>query len=124
MAQRTVAIILILAVVAIGAHDAWRYGSAQQRLRDTTYELARWAADNASTLSRDKAAAQLAAMGAEEGVTVYQYGQTARKIQIWTETEVPNTVVAATIVNMVAGKPFSEARSAPFMIRDYREAGI
>jgi hypothetical protein len=32
--------------------------------------------------------------------------------------------VIATVANMIAGKPFSEATSAPFMIRDYREAGI
>jgi Flp pilus assembly protein TadG len=124
MAQRTIAIILILVVVAIGAHDAWRYASAQQQLRDTTYELARWAAENASTLSRDQAAVQLAAMGAKDGITVYQYGQSPQKIEIWTETEVASTIVIATVANMIAGKPFSEATSAPFMIRDYREAGI
>jgi Flp pilus assembly protein TadG len=124
MVQRTITIVLILAVVAIGVHDAWRYATAQQMLRDTTYDLARWAAENATTLSRDQAASQLAVMGASSGVTVYQYGQSSGGVQVWTETEVPSTIVAATIVNLLAGKPLSEATSAPFIIRDYREAGL
>jgi hypothetical protein len=124
MVKRTITILLILAVLGIIAYDTWKYVSAQQRLRDATYELTRWAGENADTMSRDQAAAQLAAMGSERGVTVYQYGQSDQGVQVWTETTVDDTVVAGTVANLVAGTPLSEAVGAPFVIRDYREAGV
>lgn len=124
MIQRTLGIILILAIIAVGGYDAWRYTETQERLRKTTYELARWAAENASTLSREQAAQQLVTMATAKEVVVYQYGQTENGAQVWTQAEVKDTIVAGIIANMVAGKPFAEARKAPFIIRDYREAGF
>jgi len=63
-------------------------------------------------------------MGPERGVVVYQYGQDNDGIQIWTQSTVGKTFVAGTLMNLMDGKSFSEAREAPFVIRDYREAGV
>lgn len=124
MVQRTIGIILIVAVLGIAAYDTMRYLDAHERLRETTYELAKWAGENAQTMSQQQAGRQLAAMAAKSNVTVYQYGQTENGAQVWTQTEVPDTIVAGVIANMVSGVPFSQATKAPFMIRDYREAGF
>lgn len=108
----------------VAANDGWRYGMRQKVLNDATYELARWAAENADTLSRDQAASRLAQMGAARGITVYQYGQTDQNVQVWTQTNVTGTIIAGTFSSLMQGKSFDQARSAPFIIRDYREAGI
>lgn len=124
MFQRTIGIILIVAIVAVAAYDSWRFIETQERLRKTTYDLARWAGDNASTMSRDETARQLVELATPKDVVVTQYGQNDNGIRIWTSIEVRNTIVAGIIANMVAGRSFSEARNAPFIIRDYREAGF
>jgi len=124
MIRRTIIVVLVIAVVAVAANDAWRYVQAQQRLRDTTYTIARWAAENALSESRDAVAAKLVTMAAPSGVTVTMYGQTDTGVQVWTQTRVEGTIVASTIANLLVGKPLGEASATPFIIKDYREAGI
>lgn len=123
MVRRIIGIIILLAVLVIAGNDGWRYVTAQQALRDTTYDLATWAATNASTMTRNAAATTLASMAQTRGVRVYQYGQNEQGIQVWTEAPVTKTIAVATIVNLAKGRPFAEARKEPLMIRDYREAG-
>ena len=124
MIRRSIIVILVLAVLAIGANDAWRYVQAQQRLRDTTYTVARWAAENAPSQSRDAIAAQLVTMAAPSGVTVTMYGQNDTGVQVWAKTEVPGTIVTSTLANLLVGKSLAEASASPMTIKDYREAGI
>jgi Flp pilus assembly protein TadG len=124
MIRRYVTIIVIVGVLALVAYDASRYITEQRQLRDATYELARWGAENATRLNRDAAARELAVMGAERGVTVYQYGQTTQGVQVWTESRVDGTLVLGTVANMLSGSSFSEASSKPYLIHDYREAGL
>jgi len=124
MIKRTLGILLVLAIVGIAVHDLWRYVSAEQRLQDATYELARWAAENADGMRREQAGVQLVAMATPMGVKVYQYDQTDSGIQIWTETSVPDTIVVGTIANLIEGRPVSESIGAPFTVRDYQEAGM
>jgi len=124
MIRRTIVIVLVLAVLAVAANDIWRYAQAQQRLRDTTYTIARWAAENALSESRDEVASKLVTMAGPSGVTVTMYGQTETGVQVWTQTKVEGTIVASTLANLLVGKPFAEASSTPFIIKDYRVAGI
>jgi hypothetical protein len=124
MVRRIIWIVLLVAVVAVIGNDAARYVTAQRNLRDTTYDLARWAGENAAGMTREQAGAQLAAQGQARGVTVYQYGQTTEGAQIWAQSTVPGTLIAGTVANLVAGASLSEARTRPFVIRDYREANF
>lgn len=124
MLQRTIGILLIVVVLGVAAHDAWRFTIAYGHLRDTTHELARWAGENAIDLDRDSAAAAVARRGTEAAVFVYRYEQTDQRVQVWTRAEVPDTLVAGLVANLISGKSFDEARRAPFFISDYREAGF
>jgi len=124
MVKRIITIVLVVAVLGVVISDAYAYSMAQRSLRAATYDLAMWAAKSAPDMTRDQAAAELAVMGPERGVVVYQYGQDNDGIQIWTQSTVGKTFVAGTLMNLMDGKSFSEAREAPFVIRDYREAGV
>ena len=124
MIRRLVVIALVVAVLGIAIADTYRYATAQQHLGSTTYDLATWAAQNASAFDRDQMANKLAADAAAEGITVYQYGQTDNAVQVWTESKVEGTFVAGLVVNLLRGASFSEALGSSFIIRDYQEAGV
>lgn len=124
MVRKTVLIVVVVAIVAIAVNDVWRYTAAQRRLRDTTYSISRWAAENAMTRTRDDVAAELVEMARPAGVTVTVYGQTDMGVQVETKTEVPGVIVAGGIVNLMQGASFSEAWSRPLTIKDYRTAGV
>ena len=124
MVRKTIVIVLVIALVAVVANDVFRYAQAQQRLRDTTYDLARWAAENAPSASRDAIAKDLVAQAGPSGVTVTMYGQTDTGVQVWTQAEVPGLIVAGGLVNLLRGVPLGEAMSTPVTIKDYLEAGI
>jgi Flp pilus assembly protein TadG len=124
MVRQTIVIVLVVALLAVIGNDVWRYVQAQQRLRDTTYTISRWAAENALDESRDHVAKELVEKAAPAAVTVTMYGQSDTGVQVWTQTEVPGLIFAGTLVNMMQGKPFAEASSSPLVIKDYREAGI
>lgn len=123
MLKRLLFIILFVGAVAVLANDGARYANEVKALRATTHELAQWAADNARTMSRIQVSTAVTSMGTQRGVTVYQYDQNEGGIRIWTRSEVENTVVLATVANMIEGMTFSEAREKPMTVRDYREAG-
>jgi len=124
MVRKTIVIALVVAVIALIANDVWRYAEAQQRLRDTTYSISRWAAETALDEPRDRVAKELVEKAAPAGVTVTMYGQSETGVQVWTQTEVPGLIFAGTIVNMMQGKSFAEASSSPLVIKDYRQAGV
>jgi len=124
MARRFIFGAIVVALLLVGVNDMWRYIQAQQQLRDTTYTIARWAAENAPAMKRDKVANQIVALAASDGVTVTMYGQNDQGVQVWTQKEVSGTIAAATVVNMLLGKSFSEAGKTPLLVKDYREAGI
>jgi Flp pilus assembly protein TadG len=124
MVRKTVVIVLVIALVAVVANDVFRYAQAQQRLRDTTYDLARWAAENAPSASREAIANNLVTQAGPAGVTVTMYGQTDTGVQVWTQAEVPGLIVAGGLVNLMQGVPLNRALSDPVKIKDYLEAGI
>ncbi len=124
MIRRSIVIILVLAVLAVAANDTWRYVQAQRRLRDTTYTIARWAAENAPSSSRDAIADELVTMAAPAGVTVTMYGQDDAGVQVWTKTDVPGLIVLGTAMNLAQGKSLGEAMSTSPSVKDFRRAGI
>lgn len=123
MIQRFIAVVLVVLVVGVSANDIWRYAEAKQQLRDATYDLAKWGADNAGNQTRDQAANAILPLAAQKGVTVYMYGQGQNSAQVYAQMEVPGTIVAGIIANMMLGDSFSVARTKPWIIKDYREAG-
>jgi Flp pilus assembly protein TadG len=122
--RKTVVIAIVVACVAVIANDAWRYIEAQQRLRETTYTVARWAAENAPSQSRNEIVRQIVAQAAPSGVTITMYGQADTGVQVWTQTDVRGTIVAGTLLGLIRGKSLSEAPATSPIIKDYREAGI
>jgi Flp pilus assembly protein TadG len=124
MVRKTLVIVLVIALVAVIANDVFRYAQAQQRLRDTTYDIARWAAENAPSSSRNAMAKALVAKASPSAVTVTMYGQTDTGVQVWTQAEVPGLIVAGGLVNLLKGMPLNKAMSSPLTIEDYREAGV
>jgi len=124
VARRFIVGAVIVALLLIAVNDIWRYVETQQKLRETTYTIARWAAENAPSMKRDAVANEIVAMAAPSQVTVTMYGQNDQGVQVWTQKEVSGTIVAGTLANMLLGKSFSEAMAAPFVVKDYRQAGI
>lgn len=124
MVRRFIVTAIMLGIVLVGVNDAWRYIQAQQTLRDTTYTIARWAAENAPGMSREQVVARIVAMAAPSNVTVAMYGQTDNGIVVRTRKGVPGTIVLGPVINMASGKSFSEALSTTPTIEDYRQAGI
>jgi hypothetical protein len=123
MTRRIVITIVVVAIAAVVANDAWRYATAQRQLRDTTYELARWAGENAPDMPRDALAAELATMARQRGVTVYEYGQNDQGIELRTRTSVEGILLIDGVQNLLNGAPVSEAFETPLAITDYRKAG-
>lgn len=121
MIKRILGIVLVLSVLAIAANDAYRYIATQRRLGDTTYALAKWAGENASTMSREGAAIQLDQMAVPRGVRVYQYNQGDQGVQVWTSANVTGTLAVGTVAGLIAGKTIRTAFRTPFEIRDYRQ---
>lgn len=113
--------VLAIGILALAANDAWRYLDAQRTLRDTTFDLAAWAGEHAAEVGRDEVARELVNQATPMGVRVTRYGQTDVEVQVWTEIDVTGTVVAATAANMVLGKSYAEARSAPLVLSDHRQ---
>jgi hypothetical protein len=124
MAARLVAVLLVLIVLAVAANDALRITAAQEHLRKVTDEVAKFAGENLMQYPRDQAASQVADRAWQNGVTVYMYDQNESVVKVWTQSEVVGTIAAGTIANLIEGKSFSEAQTAPFIIRSYREGGF
>lgn len=124
MAARIVAVLLALIVLGVAANDGLRVVTAQNHLRTVTDEVAKFAGENLMSYSRDDAAGQVAARALQSGVTVYMYDQTEQGVKVWTQSQVDGTIAAGTISNIIEGKSFTEAQTAPFIIRSYREGGF
>lgn len=124
MIRRTILVLLVLAVLGIGANDAWRFAQTQSHLRRVTYELTKWAAENASALSRDQAATRLAAAAQSQGVTLVGYDQDGAHVTLSTREEVTGTILVGTVYNLVSGVEFSKSSTTPFFATDRREAGV
>lgn len=120
--RKFLGIVLVLLLLTIVVNDTWRYSSAKQTLEGTSDSLAEWAANNARRLSREQTGAQLVSIAAPANVAVYQYGQSESSAQIWTSIEVPSTLVASTVVNLLAGEQFTKATTMPYVLKSYREA--
>lgn len=121
--RRTIRILIVLGLLAVIINDAARYGKAASQLGGVSYDVTQWAGNNTKEMTREQAASRVAQMAAPSGVTVYQYGATDTTVQVWSSIEVKGTWVLGTAVNMIRGKKgFSEARKAPFIINNYREA--
>lgn len=122
--KKFITIVIVIAIVGIVIHDTSRFATAKRHLGDATYELARWAAGRVPNASREDVAAQLPAIAQPLGVTVYQYDQTPSKAKVWTSSEVGDTIILGTIVNLTKGMSFEKARKSPWVITHYQEAGV
>lgn len=116
----TIAVVLGLLVVIV--HDVSIYARAQRNLRSTTYDVTQFAGNGTKDWGREQAAARVAQMAAPRGVEVYQYNNTETTVQVWARSQVQGTWVAGIIANLISGKSFSEAKTAPFVITNYRES--
>lgn len=122
--KKFITIVIVIAVIGVIINDVSRFATAKRHLGDATYELARWAADRVPTTSREDIAAVINTEAAPLGVKVYQYDQTENKAKVWTSSEVEDTVILGTIVNLTEGMSFEKARKSPWVITHYQEAGI
>jgi hypothetical protein len=123
--KRLLVIVFVVAILAVGLNDVSRWAAAQRNLTGVTQDLATRAADELDNkLSRDQIAADIAQVGAAQGVTVYQYDQSAQGVAVWTQTSVTKTIVLGPGMALLAGVPFKDAKTAPYVIRSYKTAGI
>jgi hypothetical protein len=123
--KRLLVVVFVVAILAVGLNDLSRWASAQRTLTGVTQDLAtRAAGELGNKMSRDQIAADIAQLGASQGVTVYQYDQTAQGVSVWTQTSVTKTIVLGPGMALLAGVPFKDAKTAPYMIRSFKTAGI
>lgn len=122
--KKFITIVIVIAIASIVVNDLSRFATARRHLGDATYELARWAADRVSTASREDIASQIPAIAAPLEVKVYQYDQTENKAKVWTSAEVDGTIIFGTIANLTKGMDFEKARTSPWVITHYQEAGV
>lgn len=121
--KQIIVIVLIVAALGIAANDIARAASAQKHLGEVTYTVTKQAGDLAAQgKSREQAGGQIATAAQQQGVTVYQYGQTDRVVQVWTMQNVDGTIVAGTVAAMLDGEPVGTALGSPLVLKDYREA--
>ena len=116
--KRLLGLALVGLLLAVAFNDFGRWFTTSSALRDTTNQITAWAAANGGGQSRDAAAAELASQAAAQGVTVYQYTQDAKGMQVWTRAVVKGTWVLAPYAAMVRGKTLEQARVTPFMVTD------
>jgi Tfp pilus assembly protein PilE len=119
--RRFIIAIVVIAVLGLVAHDAWRFATAKRTLSETTLELTRWADEHASQMGRDDVARELVKQASPVGVRVTKYDQTEMQVSLWTEIDVTDTLFAATAANMALGKSYEEARVAPWVLHDARQ---
>ena len=124
MTKRTVIILVVVLLAWVVLHDGLLFARHQRDLNDATYEMTKWAADQAAKMPRDRVALELVKKGQEANLQVYQYGQDNMSVEVWTQREVTDSWVAGTIINLIEGKPWEEAKGAPYTIRDHREAPV
>lgn len=124
MLRRLVMTVLLLSLLGIAVNDAIHIGTDIKHLRLVTYELTRWAAENAQTMTRDQAAAKILADAQTQGVTLYAYDQTDKAVRVFTSMGVTGTIIAGPVYNMIEGKPFEDAWKSPLIIRDHQDAGF
>lgn len=124
MIRRLFGTIVIVAIVGIAINDVWRVADATTHLRGVTYDVTRWAAENAEGLSRDEAAAKILADAQAQGVTLYAYDQTEKAVRVYTSAGVEGTIVAGPVYNLIEGSSIAEALKKPLTIRDHRDAGF
>ena len=122
--RRVIIAVAVLALLGVIVYDASLYASAVRELRGVTYTLASSATVSAPTMTREQAGADLVRQAAADGVRVYQYDQDDRRVRVWAERDVSDTVILGTIWNILTGVPFADALQKPFTITDYQEAGI
>lgn len=120
--RRAVALIALIIVFGVGAHDLSLVGSGVRHLRATTDDLTRWALANAARMPRNQAAATLYRQAQERGVTLYAYDQTAGGVRLYTSMEISGTIVAGPVSNLLLGATLSEALRSPLVVRDHRDA--
>lgn len=114
--------VIVIGLVVVAAHDAWRFAARQNELSDVSLDVTRWAGENATSMSQEAVAAEIARQAAQQGVRIARYEQTDAVVRVWAETDLWGTWVAGTAMNMTQGKSFSEAREAPLVLRTYRDA--
>lgn len=124
MLRRLLVTVMFLGLFGIAINDAWRVSSEYKHLREVTYDVTRWAAENADTMTRDQAAARILADAGARGVTLYAYDQTDKAVRVYTSAEVDGTILAGPIYNMVEGATLDQAYDRPLTIRDHRDAGF
>jgi hypothetical protein len=121
MIRRAIVIAIVIVGVVVIANDAWRYVEAQQRLRDTTYSIARWAAENAPSQSRNEVAREISAtlrLASQSRCMVRQTRACKSGLSPTCEHH-PGQPARGPHSN----KSFQDAAS-PHRSKDYREAGI
>lgn len=111
-------LIIIALVVALGAvfvNDMGRFTRARYNLDEATNQVVDETASFAGSMTRDQAAMKAATLGQERGVRVYQYDQNGTGVEVWTQIDVPGTLVLARYAAWRDGKPQETA----YVLRDY-----
>lgn len=120
--RRVLWIVFLVAIVVVVLNDGGHWFNARSNLSQQTSQLGAWASTTVANQSRDQAAASLVEKAQESGIRVYQYGQDANGVEIWTETDVKGTWVLGPYVAVLKGVPFKKAIGSPLVIRDYVQA--
>jgi len=120
--KKYVYLVILVAVLAVGANDGGRIFVAKSTLRSDTGTLASWASNNADGLPRDEVAAQLMEAAAVQSIELEQYGQDQTGVQIWTKTTVDGLWIWGTYKATLDGTPFGKAVGSPLTIHDYASA--
>jgi hypothetical protein len=120
--RKLVLTVIVIGLLAVAAHDIWRFAARQNVLSDVSLDVTRWAGESATNMSQEAIAAEIVRQAAQQDVRIARYEQTDAVVRVWAETDVWGTWVAGTVMNMAQGKSFSEAREAPLVLRTYRDA--
>lgn len=124
MIRRGITVAAIVAILAVIVYDLAIYAAHTRELSAATYTLTQSATAMAQTSTREQTGVELARIGSQQGIEVYQYDQTDRRVRVWTRTRVGGTLVLGGIWNLFDGVAPADAFGRPFAITDYREAGI
>ena len=114
--NRTVKILIAVAILALVLNDGGRWGQAVIDLRSSTGQVLDQAALTARRSTQTQLATQLAEQAASQRIRVTQYAMTPAGIRIWTEEDVQGTWVVGPYFALSRGVPFAKAWSSPFVV--------
>lgn len=122
--RKIIKIAVVIGLLYLASNDIARVGTAARVLNGATFDIASALSTRVGGTSREAAAGMAASMGAEKGITVYQYDHDERAVDVWTSINVDGTYVAGPVAALMKKTPLKQVFKTPLVLRDHEKSLI